>query len=774
MKLVIAEKPSVANTIATVLSADKKGVNYFYNDYYIVSWCVGHLIKLDDPDSYGAKFAEKPWKFENLPIIPEKWKFSIAGSTKSQYYVLKSLMERDDVDEIICATDAGREGECIFRYVYNKTGCQKPVKRLWTSSLEEKAIKKAFSEMKDDSEYDNLYQAGLARNKADWLVGMNATRLFSVRYGLLLNIGRVQTPTLTMIVDRNNKVKNFVKEPFYKVDIDCGDFKATSIDDFKSEYEADKLAECVDKSDFTVVDLTEQQKSVAPPKLYDLTALQRDANSIYGYTAQQTLDYLQSLYEKKLATYPRTDSNYITDDMESTAKNLIESVYGVYEKIPQTPTDVTKVINNAKVSDHHALLPTEQITSYDLSSLPTAEYNILFMLAVRLCVATGDDYVYRTFTCELKSNNSDKPFVSKATYPVNLGWKFIDISAKEKDKNEVDKLCCGDEVPDKIQRNSKYCSVPASVSEHFTSPPKQYTDATLLSAMETAGNTDYVEDSNVEKKGLGTSATRAGIIENLVKRQYIQRDGKKILPTEKGIQLIDCVPDDVKSPKMTAVWETALQHIEKGASSADEFMNQIEDSVKYLVDTYSEVDNSKHFTRWETVGICPKCGQKVLTYPTDKIIIKGNRNIDIINKSYNNKTSYLIKTKYDNKDFKLPMVKLSDKDRDMLERIVTGEFGGSYVGSCLIAQSIKCAIVYDGYTSVSAVIKGMGYVGSTANRSQNAVNAVKYIFDDNNLAVRHRLFYMCTKDYYDSTPGNFHSTQNFILQYENVLFFDRW
>lgn len=391
-----------------------------------------------------------------------------------------------------------------------------------------------------------------------------------------------------------------MKEPFYKVDIDCGDFKATSVDDFKSEYEADKLAECVDKSDFTVV---------------DLTALQRDANSIYGYTAQQTLDYLQSLYEKKLATYPRTDSNYITDDMADTAKKLIESVYGVYEKIPHMPTDVTKCINNAKVSDHHAVLPTEQITSYDLSSLPTAEYNILFMIAVRLCVATGEDYIYCTFTCELKSNNSDKPFVSKATYPVNLGWKFIDISAKEKDKNEVDKLCCGDEVPDKIQRNSKYCSVPASVSEHFTSPPKQYTDATLLSAMETAGNTDYVEDSNVEKKGLGTPATRAGIIENLVKRQYIQRDGKKILPTEKGIQLIDCVPDDVKSPKMTAVWETALQHIEKGASSADEFMNQIEDSVKYLVDTYSEVDNSKHFTRWETVGICPKCGQKVLSYP---------------------------------------------------------------------------------------------------------------------------------------------------------------
>lgn len=442
MKLVIAEKPSVANTIATVLSADKKGVNYFYNDYYIVSWCVGHLIKLDDPDSYGAKFAEKPWKFENLPIIPEKWKFSIAGSTKSQYYVLKSLMERDDVDEIICATDAGREGECIFRYVYNKTGCQKPVKRLWTSSLEEKAIKKAFSEMKDDSEYDNLYQAGLARNKADWLVGMNATRLFSVRYGLLLNIGRVQTSTLAMIVDRNNKVNNFVKESFYRVDIDCGGFKATSEDVFESEYKASKLADCVNNTDFKVVNITEQKKSVSPPKLYDLTALQRDANSVYGYTAQQTLDYLQSLYEKKLATYPRTDSNYITDDMATTAKNLIESIYSVYEKIPHTPTDIAKVINNAKVSDHHALLPTD-----------------------------------------------------------------------------------------------------------------------------------------------------------------------------KGIQLIDCVPDDVKSPKMTAEWETALQHIENGSVSSDDFINQIEDSVKYLVDTYSEVDNSKHFTRWECVGICPVCGKKVLSYP---------------------------------------------------------------------------------------------------------------------------------------------------------------
>lgn len=615
--LVIAEKPSVANTVATVLGANKKGVNYLYNDRYIVSWCLGHLVKLDDPVAYGDRFAEKPWKFENLPIIPEKWRFSIAGSTKSQYYVLKSLMERDDVDEIICATDAGREGECIFRYMYYKTGCTKPVKRLWVSSLEEKAIKKAFSELKDDSEYDNLYLAGLARAKADWLVGMNATRLFSVRYGLLLNIGRVQTPTLAMIVDRNNKVENFVKEPFYKVDIDCCGFKATSEDVFESEYEASKLADCVNYTDFKVVNITEQKKSVSPPKLYDLTALQRDANSVYGYTAQQTLDYLQSLYEKKLATYPRTDSNYITDDMETTAKNLIERIYSVYEKIPHTPTDVAKVINNAKVSDHHALLPTEQITSYDLSSLPTAEYNILFMLAVRLCVATGENYEYYIDVIKLKSDKSDMLFNNKVSLLKFSGWKQTDSCVRSKSKSELEEYFKPNNESrfTMLEMGKVFKKVPASVSEHFTSPPKQYTDATLLSAMETAGNTDYVEDSDVEKKGLGTPATRAGIIENLVKRQYIKREGKKILPTEKGIQLIDCVPDDVKSPKMTAVWETALQHIEKGAASADEFMNQIEDSVKYLVDTYSEVDNSKHFTRWETVGICQKCGQKVLAYP---------------------------------------------------------------------------------------------------------------------------------------------------------------
>lgn len=615
MILVIAEKPSVASTIATVLGANSKENNCFANEKYIVSWCVGHLVGLAMPDAYDERYAEKPWKFENLPILPYDWKFEINKSTKQQFNVLKSLMSRKDVTQIICATDAGREGECIFRYVYNEVGCNKPVKRLWTSSLEESAIKKAFANLKDDSEYDALYSAELSRVKADWLIGMNATRLFSIRYGTPLNIGRVQTPTLAMIVERNNKVKNFIKEPFYKVDIDLGEFTATSADEFKSEYEANKLASLVNKTDFTVTNMFEKRKSIAPPKLYDLTSLQRDANSIYGYTAQKTLDYLQSLYEKKLATYPRTDSQYITDDMENTANQLIEHIYSVYTKIPRMPSNVNQCINNSMVSDHHALLPTEQITKYDLSSLPETEFNILFLLAVRLCAAVGEDYKYSTLTVELKSDNSDKLFAAYQTYPDNFGWKYIDACVRIKSKKELESHFNPNKYLPSLCLNKKFSTVTATVSEHFTSPPKQFTDATLLSAMETAGNTDYVEGSDVEKKGLGTPATRAGIIENLVSREYIVRDGKKILPTDRGIKLIECVPDDVKSAKMTAVWETALQGIEKGIVSAEEFMLQIEDTVRYLVQTYSSVDSSKHFERWSVVGVCPVCGKKVYAYP---------------------------------------------------------------------------------------------------------------------------------------------------------------
>ena len=425
----------------------------------------------------------------------------------------------------------------------------------------------------------------------------------------------MQTPTLALIVERNNKVKNFVKEPFYKVDIDLGEFTATSADDFSSEYEANKLADLVDNSDFTVTNISEKRKSVSPPKLYDLTSLQRDANRIYGYTAQQTLDYLQSLYEKKLATYPRTDSQYITDDMEATATSLIENIYTVFDKIPQMPTSVIQCINNSKVSDHHAILPTEQIIHYDLSSLPDTEYNILFLVAVRLCVAAGENYDYNILTVELQSDNDDSLFISKQTLHDNFGWKFVDAIIRKQSQKELEEPYNPKQFLLSIYRDQKYSTVHAKVSEHFTSPPKQFTDATLLSAMETAGNKDYVEGSDVEKKGLGTPATRAGIIENLVSRQYIVRDNKKIIPTSKGIKLIDCVPDDVKSAKMTAEWETALQGIEKGTVAIDDFMINIEDTVKYLVDTYSSTDNSRHFEKWSSVGVCPKCGKKVYSYP---------------------------------------------------------------------------------------------------------------------------------------------------------------
>ncbi len=609
MKLIIAEKPSVAKTIASVLNVTSKGNNYLYNNEFIVSWCVGHLVGLDNPDSYGERYAEKPWRFENLPIIPDYWKFSVNKSSKAQFYVLKELMDKPDVSEIICATDAGREGECIFRYVYNKVGCHKPVKRLWTSSLEEKAIRNALENLKDDACYDNLFEAGLARAKADWLVGMNATRLFSIRHRTPLNVGRVQTPTLNMIVERYYQVNNFVKTPFYKVVINLGEFKATSEMKFDTEQEALNLSDCVCNSTFTITDMRRQEKTISAPKLYDLTSLQRDANRIYGYTAQKTLDYLQSLYEKKLATYPRTDSRYITDDMENSTNSLLDTVRSAFSEFPLYKCNVKQCINNSKVSDHHAILPTEKILDEDLKSLPETEYNILYLISARLLVAVAEPYIYSTVTVKLKSDKSDSLFTVSKTDLYSWGWKELDNLVRKKKSDNPD-----DDLP-ALNLYQTFDNVPSTVEQGFSSPPKLYTDDTLLSAMETAGNTDYVDGSDVEKKGLGTPATRAGIIENLVKRGYIERDGKKIIPTSKGISLISCVPDDVKSPKTTAEWETALQGIEKGKVDVDYFLNQITDTVRHLVSTYGSVDENTNLFQAQEVGICPKCGKKVRIYP---------------------------------------------------------------------------------------------------------------------------------------------------------------
>lgn len=617
MKLVIAEKPSVANTIAEVLGVTNQLDGYIECEGYLVSWCVGHLVGLAMPEAYGSRYGDKPWSFNNLPIIPDDWKLVANSSTKSQFIKLKELMSRADITEIICATDAGREGECIFRYVYNLIGSSKPVKRLWTSSLEESAIRRGFKELKSDSEFDNLFAAGFARAKADWLVGMNATRIFSIRYSTPLSIGRVQTPTLAMIVERNHSVTNFIKEKYYTVDLDCGNGLIASserIDDCKL---AELIKEAVNGQPAKVTLVERKTKTVNPPKLYDLTTLQRDANRSYGFTAQQTLDCVQALYEKKLCSYPRTDSQYITNDMYDTAKKMIGIVYNVFSDygtaLNFTP-DIQRCINNEKVSDHHALIPTAEIEYYDLLALPDAESKILGLIALRLICAVAPAHKYESTAIALRSaSDVAKPYNFRATGKriMEMGWKSIEM------KNKSDKT---DESKDKelppVVEEQIIDSVTSDISEHYTSPPKQYTDDTLLSAMETAGNTDYDENTEVEKKGLGTPATRAAILENLVSRGYVIRDGKKIIPTDKGIKLINCVPEDVKSPKMTADWEMKLQNIEKGIGSDSEFLNDIVTFISSLMRKYAAKDEEKTFAKeWDVIGRCPKCGKRVLDYP---------------------------------------------------------------------------------------------------------------------------------------------------------------
>lgn len=614
MKLVIAEKPSVARSIAAVLDADEKKSGYIQGGSYLISWCVGHLVSLAPPEQYDSRYGESPWKFENLPITPANWQFSLEKATRAQFDVLKELMFRSDVSEIICATDAGREGECIFRYVYNFAGCNKPVKRLWTSSLEESAIRQGFAELKDDREYDRLFEAGYARAKADWLVGMNATRLFSIRYRTFLSVGRVQTPTLAMIVDRSHKVTNFIKENFYTVDLYCGDFIASSerIDDHQM---ANSLSALCNGKSAVIADIKREKKTSSPPKLYDLTTLQREANRLCGYTAQQTLDYTQSLYEQKLVTYPRTDSQYITEDMEQTALSMVKTVCACFNQFAGyvNEPNIKRCINNSKVSDHHAIIPTEQICNAHITALPSGERNILLLIAARLLLATSEPHLYESIkvTVECESHN----FFASGKSVTQIGYKALEKVVKNSFRSTKG-VSEDEESSFKLPTVSRYNSVPAKISEHYTAPPKQFTEDTLLSAMETAGNSDYVDGSDVEKKGLGTPATRAGIIETLVKRGYISRVGKKLIPTDRGISLINAVPNEVKSPKMTAEWETALQAIEKGTESADSFMSGIENYTRQLVSAYSStVETSDFAVSRQFIGVCPKCGRKVVSYP---------------------------------------------------------------------------------------------------------------------------------------------------------------
>lgn len=596
--LVIGEKPSVSRELAKVLGAKLKKNGYMESNGYIVSWCFGHLVGLKFPDEYSENWAAK-WSFAQLPMIPNEWKFKISEASKDQFKALKELMTNSDVTEIICATDADREGECIFRYVYNLVKCKKPVKRLWISSLEESAIRNGFNKLKNSTEYDNLYQAGFCRAKADWLVGMNGSRLFSVRYNAHLNTGRVQTPTLAMIVKRDDEIANFVKQKYFTVDLDIG-FKASSarIDD---EREADNLVSSCNNKTVTVTEIKKEVKSVSAPKLFDLTSLQREANKKFGYTAQQTLDYMQSLYEKKLVTYPRTESQYLSDDMEQIAYSLIPSISEHFEFGRVENPNLKAVINNSKVTGHHAIIPTEIGVKCDISSLSTGEQNILKLVALRLLCASASAYKYGSVKVKLLCENTE--FTATGRTVLESGWKALDSKIGEAEKSNEKSL------PN--LENSMTFTAKASKSEHFTIPPKAYTEDTLLSAMEHAGAEDF--DENAEKTGLGTPATRANTIENLVKHGYIERDGKKIISTSKCRNLVKVMPDEVKSAQLTADWENKLLEVERGNLSAESFMNEINNFVKCLVSKYGAVDDSVSFGENQpSIGNCPKCGKAVI------------------------------------------------------------------------------------------------------------------------------------------------------------------
>ena len=615
MELVIAEKPSVAQSIAAVLGATQRKDGYLEGNDYLVSWCVGHLVELVQPESYEE--AWKKWSYESLPIIPQEWQHEVKSDTKAQYQILKKLMHDDRVDAVVCATDAGREGELIFRLTYNMAGCRKPMKRLWISSMEESAIRDGFHNLRPDSDYDNLYHSALCRQEADWLVGINGTRLFTVLYGgKALKVGRVQTPTLAMLVDRESKIMNFKKEAYYMAHIMENGLDAVS-EHISDKTEAERIAGACENGQALVTSVVKEEKWVAPPKLYDLTTLQRDANRLFGFTAKQTLEYTQSLYEKKLVTYPRTDSQYLSDDMEGTAKNVIEAIFNslLFEQNIMFNPDIKRILNSKKVTDHHAIIPTMEIIKQDLKVIPESEMKILSLCANRLLCATGEKHIYNSTKAELTCNEIVFKVSGKEVW--KNGWKEFDDFFKNSYKTTEDKSDAEEEKKLPELREGMMIAVEQTkVSEHFTQPPKHYTEDSLLSAMERAGAEDMGDE--VERKGLGTPATRADIIEKLVKDGFVKREKKQMIPTEDGMKLITILPDVVKSPKLTADWENELTLVSKGEVAAEQFMSGIEAMVTDLVKTYHSVSD-EHKAMFgtgkggqEVLGKCPKCGADVV------------------------------------------------------------------------------------------------------------------------------------------------------------------
>lgn len=613
MKLVIAEKPSVAKSIAKVLGAEKNGDGYLEGNGYVVSWCVGHLIELAQPESYDAAYHK--WNYETLPIIPDVFQYQVKNDTKKQYGILKKLMERSDVESIVCATDAGREGELIFRLVINQAKCSKPIERLWISSMEESAILSGFQNLRPGKEYDNLYESALARQKADWLVGINGTRLFTVLYnGKMLRVGRVQTPTLAMLVDRETEIMDFKKEPFYTVCIDADGVLAVS-EKIKDKEKAEQVMKKVLHKSCEVMEVTKEEKKVNPPKLYDLTTLQRDANRIFGFTAKQTLDAAQSLYEKKYITYPRTDSCYLSDDMMQTAMAVIDATKWIeFGKTIQivASVNVKQVLNSKKVTDHHAIIPTVQIKK-GVTGVGDREKKILDLIITRLLCASSGPHVYITEGASLCAEGETFKLTKKNVK--EKGWKEYEEHLRVFYKGSIE-----DEAEDAITKSSIALNKGdmlmiqnAQIKDGFTSPPKHYTEDSLLKAMEKAGAKDM--DDEVERKGLGTPATRADIIEKLVKDGLVKREKKQMIPTDDGMKLITILPDVIKSPKLTADWENELTKVSKGEISAGKFLSGIETMVRDLVATYNSVSEEKKdmfSSGKEPLGICPKCGKQVV------------------------------------------------------------------------------------------------------------------------------------------------------------------
>ena len=608
MKLVLAEKPSVAMSLSKVIGAKQRGDGYMEGNGYLVSWCVGHLVELSQPEAYDEKYAK--WRYDDLPILPEHWQYQVSASTKKQFGILKKLMQRKDVESLICATDAGREGELIFRLVYHQCGCKKPVERLWISSMEDSVIREGFQKLRPGTEYDALYEAALCRERADWIVGINATRLFSCLYGQTLNVGRVMTPTLAMVVMRDAAIRAFKPEPFYSAELKFRDFQVGG-ERMKEKAEAEKLvAECCQAGSAIITKVEQKEKSEKPPALFDLTSLQREANRQLGFTAQQTLDYTQALYEKKLVTYPRTDSRYLTDDMAPLVPELVSVIqqsFQIQADVP-APVNAAQVINSKKVTDHHAIIPTKTAAGYDISSLPSGEQAILTMLAVRLICAVGTPCLYAETVVEAEC--AGQKFRTKGKTATDIGWRRY----AGKPSEEAEKNAGAGELPE-LSEGMTLELARVDLKEGKTSPPKRFTEDLLLSAMESASSDEF--PAGVERKGIGTPATRAAIIEKLVQKGFIERRGDKktkyLCSTDKGNALVTVVPEQIQSPSMTADWEEKLLKIEHGEYDGDAFMGEISSMVSGLVKTYEAVKGADVLMQPErkVIGSCPACGSDV-------------------------------------------------------------------------------------------------------------------------------------------------------------------